>query len=100
MEDHDPSLDIEFFDCTKQISLSCSEMMLDFAGEIISDSVNTLWNEPRYNFNAVAIGSLARGEATPFSDLEYLFLIEENTEDSIRYFERLAALLHNKLWNC
>ena len=90
-EDHNPSLDIEFFECIKQISLSCSEMMLDFAGQIISHSVNTLRNEPRCDFNAVAVGSLARGEATPFSDLEYLFLIKEKTEDSIRYFERLAV---------
>lgn len=37
------------------------------------------------------MGSLAKGETTPFSDLEYMFLIEKKTGDTIEYFERLAV---------
>ena len=90
-DDQDPKLDYEFFASVKDISLSCSKMMQDLAGEVISHSVNILRNEPPCDFNAVALGSLARGEATPYSDLEYLFLIENRTATSVQYFEKLAV---------
>ena len=34
----------------------------------------------------------ARGEATPYSDLEYLFLVDESTPESMRYFETLSMI--------
>ena len=90
-DNQDPTLDYEFYVSVKNISLSCSKMMQDLAGEVISHSVNSLINEPPCDFNAVALGSLARGEATPYSDLEYLFLIENRTATSVQYFEKLAV---------
>ena len=39
------------------------------------------------NFEAVGIGSLGRGEATPYSDIEYLFLIDDLAYRD--FFERL-----------
>ena len=90
-DDQDPMLEYELYVCVKNISLSCSKMMQDLAGEVISHSVNILRNEPPCDFNAVALGSLARGEATPYSDLEYLFLIENRTSTIVQYFERLAV---------
>ena len=39
------------------------------------------------------MGSLARGETTPHSDLESLFLVEEKTINSVEYFRLLAMTI-------
>lgn len=84
------SADEEFYRRMKSISISCSEKMCSFAGSIISESLNTLVESVPCEFQAVAIGSLPKGEATPYSDLEYLFLIANSTKETVRYFEKLA----------
>ena len=84
-------LDNKFYISMKETALRCTEMMLELAGVIMSQSVNILRDESPCDFDAVAIGSLARGEATPYSDLEYLFLIEEKSDDNMCYFEKLAV---------
>ena len=86
----DPSVDAKFYECMKAISIDCSEVMVGFAGNIIRESVLILKEHPPCDFQGVAIGSLARGEATPYSDLEYLFLIEKKSADTEAYFEKLA----------
>lgn len=63
---------------------------MNFAGKIIQASIDALVQKPPCDFQAVAIGSLPKGEATPYSDLEYLFLVEKKTEMTVRYFENLA----------
>ena len=64
--------------------------MGEFAGRIIRESVQLLNITPPCEFDAVAIGSMAREEATPYSDLEYLFLVEKDKPETIQYFEMLA----------
>ena len=86
----DDSLNSDFYYCMKHISLHCTEMMADFAGKIIEKSVSIICDQPPCEFQAVAIGSIARAEATPYSDLEYIFLIEKDTTEAIHYFEALA----------
>lgn len=89
-ETQEACLDSEFYEKMKHNSLACSESMVDFAGLIMQESVKSLVEVPQCEFQAVAIGSLARGEATPYSDLEYLFLISDKTGKTTRYFEMLA----------
>ena len=73
------------------ISIICSKQMIDLVAQIIADSIKVLtYEEPPCPFAVVAIGSLARGEATPFSDLEYLFLIKVKDSKTLQYFEKLA----------
>mgnify|MGYP001792218368 CR=1 FL=1 len=75
------------------ISKDCSSDMLLFAKNIITESMRLLTTRYTYSpcdFSALAIGSLAKGEATPYSDLEYLFLVREKTPENMEYFERLA----------
>lgn len=80
-----------FYECVKKVSLTCLEEMTKLAEQIMEESVGALLNEPPCGFQAVAIGSLTRGEATPYSDLEYLFMIEKFTPETVSYFERLAV---------
>ncbi|WP_155117565.1 tetratricopeptide repeat protein [Neochlamydia sp. TUME1] len=47
----------------------------------------------------IDFGSLAREEMTPYSDLEFGVLIQEDTFGNKDYFRRLTALLHLKVIN-
>ena len=89
-DDGDSLIDQAFYQQNKSLSLNCSDMMMNFAGKIIQASIDALVQKPPCDFQAVAIGSLPKGEATPYSDLEYLFLVEKKTEMTVRYFENLA----------
>lgn len=81
----------KFYDTMKSVSLSCSESMRQFANSIIAESVSLLKTPPPCGLEAVAIGSIARGEATPYSDLEYLFLVQDKNPETEMYFEMLAV---------
>ena len=86
----DPAVQQEFYDKMRSISLRCSESMSQFASKIVERSVELLCHQPPCDFEVIAIGSIARGEATPYSDLEYIFLIAQKTPETMPIFELLA----------
>ena len=90
----DKNWDKHYYECMKGISLACSEEMAKLAGTIIKESVHILQSTPPCDFTAIAIGSIAKGEATPYSDLEFMFLIEKKTPIIVQYFERLAITVY------
>lgn len=51
------------------------------------------------SYAAVAIGSLARGESTPYSDLEFLFLIEKSNKQAKSFFHDLAIAVYFVIGN-
>jgi len=64
--------------------------MVEFAKMVVEYSVESLIPQSPCSFCMVALGSLAKGEATPYSDIKYLFLIRTATPDNFQYFEKLA----------
>ena len=50
---------------------------------------------PPCNFAVIGLGSIAKGEATPYSDLEYAFIVEEHSE----YFTKLAVDTYFRIGN-
>jgi len=62
----------------KEISINCSDKIVSFAKKVFMLSVDRF-------------GSLAKGETTPYSDLEYLFLIQHKSPEIVAYFEKLAV---------
>jgi len=81
-------------------SEECSQKFVEFSRSIIRSSTELLKGcqaEPPCNFAVVAMGSAARGEATPYSDLEYAFLIEN--EDEKDYFTQLAVETYFRITN-
>ncbi|XP_067936710.1 uncharacterized protein [Watersipora subatra] len=82
----------------KDAVTSCNESMLNFARMIIEDAVNVVGTPPCF-FTAAAKGSLARGEATPYSDLEFFFIIETKTAETKEYFMSLAMNIYFLIGN-
>lgn len=74
----------------RAIVVKSNDMMINLTQKIIEASIPCMTRRPPCSFSVVGVGSIGRGEATPFSDLEYLFLIEDGDEKP--YFERLAVV--------
>ena len=57
--------------------------------------------KPPCDYAIIALGSVARMEATPFSDLEFAILYSDrpNVGDAVKYFQILTHFLHLKVIN-
>ena len=78
----------------RDIMTNSDSKMTDFAKDVMAYTlqlITSFTEEPPCSFAVIAMGSFGRGEAIPYSDLEYLFLIEEKSDDNISYFEKLAV---------
>lgn len=68
--------------------------------ELLDHCFQQLGNPPKgCNYSIFSLGSLAGGRITPWSDLEFGVLINEDREDFKEYFRNLTKLLHIKVIN-
>ena len=88
-----------FTDTVRQASIDCTKQMVGLAQNIMHESMNALVDSPPCSFTVAAIGSVARGEATPYSDLEYIFILEKKTQETVEYFEKLAMTSYFMIGN-
>ena len=84
--------------------------LYQFIGQEMRDFIKVLLQEcfaalgpPPCEYSVLGLGSLARGEMTPYSDFEWALLIEDKSEkinsQNKVYFRKLAQLLHIKVIN-
>ena len=65
---------------------------------MLADCYKVLGNPPCH-YAILALGSLAREEMTPYSDLEWAILLEKESEEYKTYFRRLTELMYIKVTN-
>ena len=88
----------KWIDTVKSFSEECNKKMTEFSGAVIKQAVKICGKEP-CQFVAVCMGSMARGEMTPYSDLEFLFLLENKEAGVEDYFENLAVTVYFLIGN-
>ena len=80
----------------KSVSKKCNRLMVQHAGDIIRQA-DEMCGAPPCRFAAVGLGSMAREETTPYSDLEFLFSVENN--NSLAHFQRLGVTVFFTIGN-
>ena len=88
----------EWINTVKSFSEECNKKMIEFSGAVIRQAVNICGEQP-CKFAAVCMGSMARGEMTPYSDLEFAFLLEHKEAGVEDYFEKLAVTVYFLIGN-
>jgi|GEM_PF-2217319 len=67
-------------------------------GSLILNSQKIL-GPPPCEWTCIGMGSMARNEMCPYSDLEFAFLISENTDQNLSYFRLLSQFLEINIIN-
>ncbi|CAB4000188.1 tetratricopeptide repeat 28-like [Paramuricea clavata] len=77
-----------------------SKDMIDFIQMLIEECTSVLGNAP-CRFAVIGLGSLARNEMTPYSDMEFAILLEDGaeTESNLEYFRNITRYFHLKVLN-
>ena len=96
--DYNQGITSSFCDMIKRQASKTNIRMKVLTGKILQHCIKMIDCPQPCKFSAVALGSLAKGEATPYSDLEFMFLVEEKTELN-KYFELLSMSVYFKIGN-
>ena len=91
---HDDLNEYEHYQKIQELYKVVADGLLTLVSEMLDDCVSLLGESPCH-YAAIALGSLPRLEATPFSDLEWAILVEESDEEHKIYFRKLTQLLHS-----
>lgn len=83
---------------TWDLSSCVTRDMISFINSVVEKAI-CICGDLVCDFCVVAMGSLARWEATPYSDLEFLFLIAFRSDIVIEYFEKLAVTMYFLIGN-
>ena len=78
----------------KQVDIDTEE----FIAALIDETKDVL-GQPPCKYSIVGVGSRARQEATPYSDIDFLILIDSTLEEHKEYFRNFTNLLHIKILN-
>lgn len=66
--------------------------------ELITE-IQQMLGKPPVKWACMGMGSMARYEMCPYSDVEFAFLIENETEEAMEYFRSLSQILELRIIN-
>lgn len=75
-----------------------TESFKKLLGSLIEDCMKVLGTPPT-KWSCAGMGSMARNEMCPYSDVEFIFLIEKKNEENLKYFRLLSEFLELKIIN-
>jgi hypothetical protein len=75
-----------------------SAKLREIALNVFDSAVKTLGKEPPVPFTVLSLGSMARGEASPYSDLEFAILLQKRpSEEEQKYFLELTTRVRDQI---
>ena len=82
----------------RKLCVLISSRVKQFLSRVINQCVQVL-GDPPCDYQVVVLGSLARDEMTPYSDLEWAILISSEEENCKVFFRSLTNLVHLQVNN-
>jgi len=83
----------------RKIYETLSERIKELVRELIKVSMSVLPKDFKTSYAIVCLGSLARNEATPYSDLEFAVLVNSKDPQVVGYFRNVTKLLFMLILN-